>query len=123
FNPLENVNVFSNDASQLLPESALASSGGQTSYLVEGWPQTIAPSSVPSQNFGVDLRAFLASVGTRPDTQVHIQTTARVIAGGPLPSGLDVRASADFVPQPYEVLNLETSELTAAFTGTPVTAN
>ena len=123
FNPLENVNVFSNDASQLLPYSALSSSGGTTSYLVDGWPQTIATSSVPSQNFGVDLRAFIAIVGTRPDTHVHVQTTARVIPGGPLASGLDVGASADFVLQPFEVLNLETGDFDADFTGTTITAN
>jgi hypothetical protein len=123
FNPLENVNVFSNDASQLLPVSALASSGGKTAYLVDGWPQTIATSSVPSQNFGVDLRAFVAIVGTRPDTHVHVQTTAKVIPGGPLASGLDPGASADVVLQPFEVLNLETGGFNADFTGSSITAD
>ncbi len=123
FNPLENVNVFSNDASQLLPTSALASSGGSSSYLVDGWPQTIATSSVPSQNFGTDLRAFLAIIGTKPDTHVHVQTTTRVISGGPLPSGLDQGASADFVIQPFEVLNLETGGFNADFTGSTVSSD
>jgi len=41
FNPLENVDVFSNDASLLLPTSAAGDD-----YTVVGWPQTL--SSVPS---------------------------------------------------------------------------
>src|SRR5207244_10445478 len=44
FNPLENVNVFSNDASLLKPVEAL-DPGGSTEglmYAVLGWPQTIA---------------------------------------------------------------------------------
>jgi hypothetical protein len=122
FNPLENVNVFSNDASQLLPESALATSGG-SSYLVDGWPQTIATSSVPSQNFGVDLRAFVAIVGTRPDTHVHVQTTTRVISGGPLPAGIDQGQSVDLVLQPFEVLNLESGSFNGDFTGSTITAD
>jgi len=119
FNPLENLNVFSNDASQLLPVSALATSD----YIVVGWPQTIATSSNPSQNFGVDLRAFVAIVATRPDTHVHIATTARVVAGGPLPSGLDKGSSADVTLQPFEVLNLESGEFGADFTGTALSAD
>ncbi len=123
FNPLDNLNVFSNDASQLLPESALASSGGSTSYVVDGWPQTIATSDVPSQNFGTDLRAFVAIVGTRPDTHVHVQTTARVIPGGPLGNGLDQGGTADVVLQPFDVLNLETGGFNADFTGTTISAD
>src|ERR1019366_5213069 len=46
FNPFQNVNVFSNDASQLLPTSALSGSGG-SSYVVAGWPQTIAVTTDP----------------------------------------------------------------------------
>lgn len=123
FNPLENVNVFSNDASQLLPVSALGSAGGASSYLALGWPQTIATSDVPSQNFGTDLRAFLAIVATRPNTHVHLQTSVRVIPGGPLTNGLDKGASTDVVLQPFEVLNLETGEFNGDFTGSAVSAD
>src|SRR2546430_17428551 len=58
-----------------------------------------------------------------PDTHVHVQTTARVISGGPLQSGLDVGANADFVLQPFEVLNLETGDFNGDFTGTTVSAD
>jgi hypothetical protein len=121
FNPLDNVNVFSNDASQLLPVSGLNVGIGRA-YVVPGWPQTIATSTDPSNNFGIDLRAFVAIVATRPDTRVHLQTTARVIAGGPFPNGIDKGASADATLQPFEVLNLETGDFNADFTGTLIDA-
>ena len=122
FNPLENVNVFSNDASQLLPVSALNNATGRA-YVVAGWPQTIAVSSMPSQNFGLDLRAFLTIVATRPDTHVHLKTTARVISGGPFTSGIAEGAEADAVLQPFDVLNLETGDFNADFTGSLIDAD
>lgn len=121
FNPLENVNVFSNDASQLLPVSGL--NGAGRAYVVAGWPQTIANSADPKTNFGLDLRAFLAIVATRANTHVHVKTTARIIPGGPLASGLGVGGEADFVLQPFDVLNLETGDFNADFTGTLVDAD
>ena len=118
FNPLENANVFSNDASLLLPTEALG--GGGLSYVIAGWPQTIAISENPAQNFGANLRAFLAIVGTRPDTRVKVKTTARVVAGGPLAAGAAKGADIEVTLQPYEVLNLETGDFNADFTGTTV---
>lgn len=118
FNPLENVNVFSNDASQMLPTAAI--SGG---YVVAGWPQTIARSSNPSQNFGEDLRAFLSIVGTVDATTVHLKTTARVVPGGPLPAGLAPGGEADIALDAFDVLNLETGDFGADFTGTQITAS
>ncbi|MBV9947169.1 MAG: IgGFc-binding protein, partial [Myxococcales bacterium] len=123
FNPLDNVNVFSNDASQLLPVSGLNVGGRGRAYVVPGWPQTIATSDDPATNFGTDLRAFLAIVATRPDTHVHFQTTARVIAGGPFPAGVAAGSAADATLQPFEVLNLETGDFNADFTGTTIDAD
>jgi hypothetical protein len=117
FNPLENVNVFSNDASLLLPTAALGGGGGRQ-YVIAGWPQTIARSENPAQNFDLDLRAFLAIVGTQPDTLVHVKTTARIVGGGPVPNGVAKGDAFDVTLQPFEVLNLETGEFNADFTGT-----
>ena len=122
FNPLDNVNVFSNDASQLLPESGLNVGVGRA-YVVPSWPQTIAISADPATNFGIDLRAFLAIIATRPNTHVQVQTTARVIPGGPFATGIDLGASAEAVLQPFEVLNLETGDFGADFTGTLIDAD
>jgi hypothetical protein len=118
FNPLENVGVFSNDASQLLPTAALA--GG---YVIAGWPQTIATSQNPSQNFNADLRAFLTIVGTAKGTQVHLKTTANVVPGPPLTGGLGKGQQADFILDAFDVLNLETGDFNADFTGSQIQAS
>ncbi len=115
FNPLENVNVFSNEAALLLPTPALGSSG--RAYVVAGWPQTIAETEDPATNFGTNLRAFLSIVGTTADTKVHIKSTARIVPGGPFPDGVPKGAEVDAVLQPFEVLNLETGDFNADFTG------
>ena len=116
FNPLENANVFSNDASLLLPTPALGGGGGRQ-YVIAGWPQTIATSENPATNFGADLRAFLTIVGTQKDTLVHVKTTAKIVPGGPVPNGVPKDGAFDVTLQPFDVLNLETGEFNADFTG------
>ena len=103
FNPLDNVRVFSNDASQLLPVSGL-NTGVGLAYVVAGWPQTIALTNDPTTNFGLDLRAFLAIVATRPNTHVQVQTTARVVAGGPFADGIPAGGGGEAFLQPFDVL-------------------
>jgi hypothetical protein len=119
FNPLDNVNVFSNDASQLLPVSGL-NTAAAPAYVVAGWPQTIAISADPATNFGSNLRAFVAIIATSDDTHVAFHTTARVIPGGPFDSGLDVGSTGTATLQQYEVLNLETGDFNADFTGSTI---
>ena len=128
FNPLDNVNVFSNDASLLKPVEAVTYSPGvlEPSYLVLGWPQTIAHTDDPETNFNpsdpIDLRAFVAILGTRPDTTVRFTSAARVIPG----DGLPEVAAGDWLEvmlQPFEVLNLETGGFNADFTGSLIEAD
>jgi hypothetical protein len=121
FNPLDNVNVFSNDATLLLPTSAM--NGPGRSYVVLGWPQTIAETSDPSTNFGLNLRAFLTVVGTAPDTHVQLTTNARIIPGGPYADGVPKGGSASATLQPYDVLNLETGDFNADFSGSIIQAD
>ena len=128
FNPLENVNVFSNDASLLKPVEALTYDVGVMgkAYVALGWPQTIASTDDPETNFNpsnpVDLRAFLTLVGTRAATHVRIQTSTRVIAGGPVaetfPGG-----TIETTLEPFEVLNLETGGANADFTSSIIEAD
>jgi hypothetical protein len=118
FNPLENVGVFSNDASQLLPTRALSGP-----YVIASWPQTIAQTDDPDTNFGSNLRTFLTIVGTESETKVRVKTTARVIPGGPLPQGVAAGQTFERTLQPFEVLNLETGDFLADFTGSLVDAD
>ncbi|MCA9647871.1 MAG: IgGFc-binding protein, partial [Myxococcales bacterium] len=121
FNPLENVNVFSNDASLLKPVEAIAGTSGlSAAYVVLGWPQTIASTEDPNTNFNpanpIDLRAFIALVGTRQDTQVRITPTAKVLGAPGIPETAPGEV-VEFTLQPFDVLNLETDDFNADFTG------
>ncbi|MBI4702420.1 MAG: IgGFc-binding protein [Deltaproteobacteria bacterium] len=128
FNPLENVNVFSNDASLLKPREALTYEGKERTlaYVVSGWPQTIAHTDDPDTNFSaaypINLRVFLTIVGTQPATNVRVRSTAAVVPGGPVaetPAGGTIDAKLDA----FDVLNLETGDFLADFTGTLIEAD
>lgn len=129
FNPLENVAVFSNDASLLKPREAL-SFGNEgslvTSYVVAGWPQTIAITDDPDTNFSsnypINLRSFLTIVGTYPSTTVRVRTKARVVAGGPV-SETPVNGTIEMTLDAFDVLNLETADFNADFTGSLIDAD
>ena len=128
FNPLENVNVFSNDASLLKPSEALSPDGDElvSSYVVLGWPQTISNSSNPDTNFSpqnpVSLRAFLTLVGTTPHTHVRVASTTRILGGGIVPA-TPQGGTLDFELGEFDVLNLETGEFNADFTGSVVSSD
>lgn len=128
FNPLENVNVFSNDASLLKPVEALepGSSTQGLMYVVLGWPQTIASTGDPDTNFSsnkpTDLRAFLTLVGTRDGTHVTVKSATRILGGGSIPPtepGEELALTLDA----FDVANLETDDFNADFTGSIVTAD
>ncbi len=125
FNPLENVNVFSNDASLLLPTSAIG-----LQYTVVSWPQTIGNSKNPAEDFDhtsskEDLRAFLTIIGTQAKTHVTVTLgglVVRVVGAGPVPqSGPGDVLQLDIGP--FDVINLETQGFNADFTGSYVHAN
>lgn len=128
FNPLENVNVFSNDASLLKPVEALqsASTELQDAYVVLGWPQTIASTDDPYTNFGSpvpqDFRAFLTIVAARNDTLVRVTSSTRVIGGGPIAT-LDPGGVLDITLNAFDVLNLESDAFEGDFTGSVVASS
>ena len=127
FNPLSNAGVFSNDASLLIPAPALsldAQNLAGASYLVMGWPQTLATTDNPLTNFGENLRAFLTIVGTREETNVRIWLSTAIIGGG----GIAAKAKDELLEltiNPFEVINLETEGYgpDADFTGTRIEAS
>ena len=124
FNPLENVNVFSNDASLLIPTSAVGNE-----YTVVSWPQTIGHSEDPSNDFDAtsdreDLRAFLTVVGTEPDTEVVVTLGSQAVKVVGLEG--DMMGAGERLERtlgPYDVINLETEGLNVDFTGSIVTAD
>ena len=92
FNPLENVLVYSNDASLLLPIHALGKH-----YRVMSRAQSWQP-----------VRAYLTVVAVRPgETSVLVDTAANTIQGGELPR-MDVGDRQRFTLQQFDVLNLAT---------------
>jgi hypothetical protein len=124
FNPLENVNVFSNDASLLLPTSAIGNE-----YTVISWPQTIGHSNNPENDFDStsdreDLRAFLTIVGTAAGTDLTVTlgpmaTSVVALSGG---GTLGPGEQLDLELGPYDVVNLESQGLNVDFTGTLISA-
>lgn len=129
FNPLENVAVFSNDASLLKPREALTfGNAGSlvTQYVVVGWPQTIAATDNPDTNFNpnypIHLRSFLAIVGTQPDTTVRVHTKAKVVGGGPI-AETPIDGVVEAKLGAFDVLNLETADFNADFTGSLIDAD
>jgi hypothetical protein len=129
FNPLDNVNVFSNDASLLKPTEALTPLEDSLSpaYVVLGWPQTIADTSDPDTNFSpqnpVSLRAFLTLVGTTANTHVRVDSTTRILGDGKTIPPTAQGGSLDFELGAFDVLNLETDDFNADFTGSIVSAD
>ena len=128
FNPLENVNVFSNDASLLKPVEALTYEPGKLgrAYVVLGWPQTIAATDDPNTNFNpqspINLRAFLTLIGTREATHVRVRTTSAVVPGGPVPATA-AGSVIETTLEPFDVLNLETGGINADFTSSFIDAD
>jgi hypothetical protein len=93
FNPLENVGVFSNDASLLLPISVLGKN-----YLVMTREQT----------FDI-LKSYLTVIAVMPgSTEVFVTPTVRTLPGTGIASiGAGQRKS--FTLQQFDVLNIETN--------------
>lgn len=91
FNPLENEQVFSNDASLLLPINVLGKD-----YLVMSREQT----------FDI-LRTFVTVVAVRPgDTEVVVRTTS-VTLPGPGIGGMQKDQQRRFTLKQFDILNLE----------------
>ena len=51
---------------------------------------------------------------------MKLHTTARIVPGGPFPSGIAAGGDLEATLQPFEVLNLETGDFHADFTGSTV---
>ncbi|MSQ84348.1 MAG: hypothetical protein EXR77_15925 [Myxococcales bacterium] len=124
FNPLENVNVYSNDASLLLPDEVLGKY-----YIV----------MAREQSFSI-LRGFVTVIGTKFGIKTKVTITFGPMTRKTLP-GTIKKLSADgksieipiksfasneaatFELEEHEVLNIETDKVGSDLTGTVVQAN
>jgi hypothetical protein len=117
FNPLQQADVFSNDASLLFPTSALG-----TETTVIGWPQTISTRGTAEQRGEGDYRSTLTLVGTADATRVSVTfgpAATRVVGIGDAVS-YGPGETATFEVGPFDVVNLETDGFLADFTGSRV---
>ncbi|MEC9464608.1 MAG: IgGFc-binding protein, partial [Myxococcota bacterium] len=104
FNPLENVDVFSNDASVLLPTTTASQD-----FLVMTREQTFD-----------ELKGFLTVVGIDDEpTLVGVTVTTRTLPGPGIPA---LQAGEQFTTtlEKYEVLNIETNFIGGDLTGSRV---
>jgi hypothetical protein len=107
FNPLENVAVYSNDASLLLPVDTFA-----TEFIVMSREQI--PASPP-------FRGTFSVVAAGAATDVTITPTTRTLQGGGLPA-LSAGQSHTVTLEPYQVLNVKSDQTEGDLTGTIVTS-
>jgi hypothetical protein len=98
FNPLDNVDVFSNDASLLIPRSAFDSD-----YYGMTWPTLDRRSGTPSEH---DYRGYVTVVAWSDNTQIEVTPSAPVIASATQPA-LPAGAPATFTLDAFDTLNLE----------------
>jgi len=107
FNPLENVNVYSNDASILLPSNALG-----RYYIVMTREQTFQ-----------ELKGFLTVIAVYPgETQVAVTVTAPTLAQNGIRK-LNPGDTYTTIMKQYDVLNIETNAYGADLSGSVVLAN
>lgn len=107
FNPLENEEVFSNDASILIPSNSLG-----RYHLVMTREQTFN-----------DLKGFLTVVAINSgETQVNVTVTAPTLGGDGVPA-MTGGTGKTFILNQWDVLNIETNAYGADLTGSIVLAN
>jgi IgGFc binding protein len=121
FNPLNNPDAFSNDASLLIPENAL-----DQSYVVLGWPGTGGDISFAGQTIKTDKRSYVTIVATRDNTTVRVTPSTPVMAGDNVPA-LPKNMPYTVTLNQFETLNLEGDDWQKVgetdFTGTRIEAD
>jgi hypothetical protein len=105
FNPLDNVGVFSNDGSLLLPEHTY-----DKSYYAASWPS------------GYPFNGFLTVVASRPGTTTVTVTPKVKVRAGTGVSELAAGVSREFKLQQFQTLNLE-AVLDADLTGSEISCD
>jgi len=115
FNPLDNVDVFSNDASLLLPVDSFGDE-----YIVISRFEFLGggPGNQP-----IPYRGTISVIASTADTQVTVRPTARTQAAGAAFPAMQAGQTYNFTLQPYQVLNIKSDQDQGDLTGTIVTAD
>lgn len=139
FNPLDNVDVFSNDASLLIPvntysDEYIAISRRQFQGQIEvPTGQTCAnfcktlPGGVCQTQGGETIciapyRGEITVVAPQAGTKVLVTPRARTLAGGGL-AAMNSGAAYEYTLEPYEVLNIKSDQDAGDLTGTVITSD
>jgi hypothetical protein len=121
FNPINNPDAFSNDASLLIPENAL-----DAAYVVLGWPGEGGDVSFAGQTIKTDKRSYVTIVATRDNTKLRVTPSTPVMAGDNVPAIAKGTAYTLTLNQ-FETLNLEGDDWQKVgdtdFTGTRIEAD
>ncbi len=115
FNPLDNVDVFSNDASILIPTNTFGKE-----YFVFSRFELQGQGAASGQI--VPYRGLFAVVAASTQTNVTIVPTARTQAGANMPT-MAAGQSYTFALEPYQVLNVKSDQDGGDLTGTLVTSD
>ncbi len=116
FNPLDNVNVFSNDASLLLPRTAY-----DTQYYAMSWPtldrRTVQSASASNH----DYNGYLTILAWTDNTEIEVTPTVATRASATQQS-LAAGVPTTFTLNAFEVLQLQAAPPAGDLTGTLVTS-
>jgi hypothetical protein len=113
FNPLDNVNVFSNDASLLIPRTAY-----DVQYFAMSWPTLDRRSVAPGQH---DYHGYVTVVAWKDGTTIAVTPTAAVLASATQPA-IAAGATAMFTLNAFDVLQLQAAGPSGDLTGTAIRA-
>jgi hypothetical protein len=111
FNPLDNVDVFSNDASLLIPRSAF-----DVDYYALTWPtldRRHDSTSLPAH----DYHGYLTIVASTNGTQIEVTPSANVLASATQPA-IMAGTPTTFTLDAFDTLNLEAAGPDGDLTGT-----
>jgi hypothetical protein len=113
FNPLDNVDVFSNDASLLVPRSAF-----DVDYVGISWP-TLDRRHDPTSPSAHDYHGYLTIVAATNGTQIQVTPSADVLASATQPA-IAAGTATTFTLDAFDVLNLEAAGPANDLTGTRI---
>jgi hypothetical protein len=113
FNPLANQNVFSNDASLLIPRTAF-----DTTYFVLSWPTLDRRTPAPGAH---DFYGYMTVIAWQDNTVIEVTPTSDVQASATQPA-ITKGTVTQFTLNAFETLTLEAKGPAGDLTGTKVTS-